>query len=100
MFDGIPRTEPGGNSSTAGPSSTARSMPSRGAASAFGVFRNRHRGYNDPDLNFFGLTVPLSLPTVESVHGGIWSVRADIGDCPDLELVLPARKGKPSRTIS
>ena len=36
--------------------------------------------------------MPLSLPTVESVHGGIWSVRADIGDCPDLELVLPARK--------
>ena len=59
---------------------------------AFGVFRDRHHGYNDPDLNFHGLTLPVRLPTVESVHAGIWSARADIGDCPDLELVLPARK--------
>ena len=59
---------------------------------AFGVFRDRHRGYNDPDLNFHGLTLPVRLPTVETVHAGVWSVRADIGDCPELELVLPARK--------
>ena len=59
---------------------------------AFGVFRNRHRGYNDPDLNFFGLTLPVRLPAVETVHGATWSVRADVGDCPGLELVLPARK--------
>ena len=59
---------------------------------AFGVFRDRHRGYNDPDLNFFGLTLPVRLPMVETVHGATWTVRADIGDCPDLELVLPARK--------
>ena len=59
---------------------------------AFGVFRNRHRGYNDPDLNFLGLTLPVRLPTVETVHGATWTVRADVGDCPELELVLPARK--------
>ena len=59
---------------------------------AFGVFRNRRTGYNDPDLNFFGLTLPVRLPTVETVHGPAWTVRADVGDCPDLELVLPARK--------
>ena len=59
---------------------------------AFGVFRNRHRGYNDPDLNFFGLTLPVRLPAVETVHGATWSVRADVLDCPGLELVLPARK--------
>ena len=59
---------------------------------AFGVFRNRHRGYNDPDLNFFGPTLPVGLPTVETVHGPTWTVRADVHDCPDLELVLPARK--------
>ena len=59
---------------------------------AFGVFRDRRRGYNDPDLNFFGLTLPVGLPTVETVHGPTWTVRADIHDCPDLELVLPARK--------
>ena len=59
---------------------------------ALGVFRDRRHGYNDPDLNFFGLTLPVRLPAVETVHGGIWTVRADIMDCPDLELVLPARK--------
>ena len=92
FFEGIPRTEPGGQQldRRAFLDGAIHAEPWRGLA--FGVFRNRHRGYNDPDLNFFGLTVPLSLPTVESVHGGIWSVRADIGDCPDLELVLPARK--------
>ena len=58
----------------------------------FGVYRNRQGGYLDPDLNFFGLTVPVRLPTVETVHGGIWSVRADVLDCPGLELLLPARR--------
>ena len=58
----------------------------------FGVFRDRRRGYHDPDLNFFGLTLTVRLPALESVHGGLWTVRADVGDCPDLELVLPARK--------
>ena len=58
----------------------------------FGVFRARHDGYRDPDLNFFGLTLTVGLPTVETVHGPAWSVLADVDDCPDLELVLPARK--------
>ena len=58
----------------------------------FGVFKHRRSGYNDPDLNFFGLTLPVRLPTVETVHGPTWSVLADVDDCPDLELVLPARK--------
>ncbi len=58
----------------------------------FGVFRNRRSGYRDPDLSFFGLTLPVGLPTVETVHGATWSVLADVDDCPDLELVLPARK--------
>ena len=59
---------------------------------AFGVYRDRGRGYLEPDLNFFGLTVPVQLPTVETVHRGIWSVRADVVDCPGLELQLPARR--------
>ena len=59
---------------------------------AFGVFRNRRSGYRDPDLNFFGLTLTVGLPTVETVHGAAWTVLADIDDCPELELVLPARK--------
>ena len=58
----------------------------------FGVFRNRHDGYRDPDLNFFGLTLTVGLPTVETVHGATWTVLADVDDCLDLELVLPARK--------
>ena len=58
----------------------------------FGVYRDRRQGYLDPDLNFFGLTVPVRLPTVETVHGGIWSARADVVDCPGLELLLPARR--------
>ena len=45
-----------------------------------------------PDLNFFGLTLTVGLPTVEAVHGATWSVLADVDDCPNLELFLPARK--------
>ena len=58
----------------------------------FGVFRNRRAGYRDPDLSFFGLTLTVGLPTVETVHGAAWTVLADVDDCPDLELILPARK--------
>ena len=58
----------------------------------FGVYRDRVRGYLEPDLNFFGLTVPVQMPMVETVHRGIWSVRADVADCPGLELQLPARR--------
>ena len=98
IFEGIPGTEPGGETNAVSEPLERRAFldgavhaePWRGLA--FGVFRNRNRGYNDPDLNFFGLTLPVGLPTVETVHGGTWSVRTDIGDCPDLELVLPARK--------
>ena len=59
---------------------------------AFGVFRDRFTGFNTPDLNFHGLTLAVRLPTVDTIMGGTWSVRADIDACPELELVLPARK--------
>ena len=58
----------------------------------FGVFRNRLTGFNDSDLNFHGLTLSVSLPTVDPVESGAWSVRADVEACPELELVLPARR--------
>ena len=92
IFDGTPRTTPGGEEleRRAFLDGAVHAEPWRGLA--FGVFRNRNRGYNDPDLNFFGPTLPVGLPTVETVHGGTWSIRADVDDCPDLELVLPARK--------
>ncbi len=60
----------------------------------FGAFKDRWYGFglNDPDVNFHGLTVSAQLPRVESVTGECWTVGADIVDCPELELVLPARK--------
>ncbi len=59
---------------------------------AFGVFADRSRYRDEPDLNFHGLILPVRLPTVHPVDGPAWSVRADVRDCPGLELVLPARK--------
>ena len=59
----------------------------------FGVFRDRWNGIglNDPDVNFHGHTVSVRLPSTEAVHGPRWTIAADIVDCPELELVLPAR---------
>ncbi len=59
---------------------------------AFGVFNSRFTGFNDPDLNFHGLTLSVCLPSVDTIDGGTWSVRADVDACPELELVLPARR--------
>ena len=73
---------------------------------AFGVFPNRAGGFSEPDLNFHGRTLRVRLPSVRTLHGGGWSVRADClpprlngrgrlsrsGVECDLELVLPARK--------
>ena len=58
----------------------------------FGVFKDSHAGYRVPDVNFHGLTLPVRLPQIDTVEGVVWSARADIDSCPDLELVLPARK--------
>ena len=58
----------------------------------FGVFKDRHAGYRIPDVNFHGLTLPVRLPQIDALDGGVWSVRAEIQSCPGLELVLPARK--------
>ena len=59
---------------------------------AFGVLTGRSRYRDEPDLNFHGLILAAHLPTVHPVGGPAWSVRADVGNCPELELVLPARK--------
>ena len=58
----------------------------------FGVIRSRQPLYNEPDLNFHGLTLNVRLPHVQSLDGETWTVRADVAHCPELELVLPARK--------
>ena len=59
---------------------------------AFGVLTGRSRYRDEPDVNFHGLILAAHLPTVHPVDGPAFSVRADVGDCPELELVLPARK--------
>lgn len=57
--------------------------------------------YNlDPDwqhgrrINFHGLRVKCSLPTIQEVKDSFdqWAVRIDIIDAPEIHLVLPARK--------
>ena len=64
----------------------------RWAGLTLGVFRNRHDSFNHPDLNFHGLTLNVRLPRVQTLDGDTWSVRAEVQSCPELELVLPARK--------
>ena len=59
---------------------------------SFGVFDSRFAGFNNSDLNFHGLTLSVFLPTMDTIDGGTWSVLADVDTCPELELVLPARR--------
>ena len=72
--------------------STAPGHTERWAGLTMGVFRNRHDPFNQPDLNFHGLTLNVRLPRVQTLDGDTWSVRAEVESCPELELVLPARK--------
>ena len=57
-----------------------------------GVFRDRRHYLRDPNLNFHGLTLHLDLPYLRSLTSTEWTTRIDVGDCPDLQFVLPARK--------
>ncbi len=45
-----------------------------------------------PNINFHGVTLNHALPTIKEWRSTKWSVRVDIIDCPELILVLPARK--------
>ncbi len=56
-----------------------------------GVNTSRDVPYARTDVNFHGLTVNARLPVVQTLDGEIWTVSADVVDCPELELVLPAR---------
>ena len=58
----------------------------------FGVSRDRYESCGAPDLNFHGLTLGAGLPRIVAVSGDVWSARADVLSCPELALVLPARK--------
>ena len=60
---------------------------------SFGVFDSRFPRLQRPRPQLpraHALTV--HLPTVDTIDGGTWSVRADVDACPELELVLPARR--------
>ena len=56
------------------------------------VIEASHPPYPQSDFNFHGLLLNVRLPDVHALSGRIWTVRAEAGDCPDLELVLPTRR--------
>jgi hypothetical protein len=53
--------------------------------------RRKYTWDGTDSLNFYGLTLTQSLPTL-GCNSDTLSVRVDVFDCPQLELVLPARK--------
>lgn len=58
-----------------------------------GVFKTRSQPRPFEGLNFHGVLVASLLPRVTECRPAVfWSVRIDIGDAPQLHLVLPARK--------
>lgn len=58
-----------------------------------GVF-NRASRYNEPNINFHGVTLSAKLPSVSFVgaHAKCFIIKIDVAHCPDLKLVLPDRK--------
>lgn len=50
-------------------------------------FQNQHR-----NINFHGVTLTASLPSLSQSHHNSDYARLDVLDCADLKLVLPARK--------
>ena len=94
MFEDVPDTPAGGERLDRRAFLDGALHVERWRGLVFGAFKDRWYGFglNDPDVNFHGLTVSAQLPRVESVTGECWTMGADIVDCPELELVLPARK--------
>ena len=94
MFEDVPDTPAGGERLDRRAFLDGALHVERWRGLVFGAFKDRWYGFglNDPDVNFHGLTVSAQLPRVEAVTGECWTVGADIVDCPELELVLPARK--------
>ncbi|MCY4548393.1 MAG: ATP-binding protein [Defluviicoccus sp.] len=94
MFEAVPDTPAGGERLDRRAFLDGALHVERWRGLVFGAFKDRWFGFgrNDPDVNFHGLTVSAQLPRVESVTGECWTVGADIVACPELELVLPARK--------
>jgi len=58
-----------------------------------GIFKaKRHGGIHNPNLNFHGLTLRTSLPTLSQQYHDMLEVKIDVVSSVDLKLVLPARK--------
>jgi len=55
-----------------------------------GLFNATRAAHYQPLINFHGLTVPCTLPSVDEKERSWWA-RIDIVDAPALQLVLPAR---------
>ena len=57
-----------------------------------GVRRRRYPPGRHRELNFHGIVIKdVRLPVIDSMASH-WHVNADVADCAELELVLPARK--------
>ena len=54
-----------------------------------GIYPRHHQGM----MNFHGVIVKEpKLPEVETIPQTPWTVQVDVGDCPNLQLTLPARR--------
>jgi hypothetical protein len=53
--------------------------------------RRKYQWEGSSQINFYGLTLTQTLPSLYC-NGVTLSVRVDVVDCPQLQLVLPARK--------
>ena len=92
-FEHLPHTPRGGDLLSQRTFLDCAVLVERWRGLVFGVFKNKPRiGSRTPDLNFFGLTLDVCLPGADTVFGASWNVAADVENCPELELVLPARK--------
>ena len=56
-----------------------------------GLHNGTRAAHHQPRINFHGLTVPCTLPSIDEKDRNWWA-RVDIIDAPALQLVLPARK--------
>ena len=56
----------------------------------FGVFEGRPGGAGIGDVNLHGRVVAAGLPRVTTLDGVAWTVRADMGEGPELPLARPA----------
>lgn len=63
------------------------------AGCRFAIFKPNSPHRLAKNINFHGLTLKATLPTIKEVNVfGEWTMLVEIDDCPQLRLVLPSRK--------